>query len=174
MVHVAQQRQMFPWLQNDVIFKMSSLKKVYDESLHILHKFTKDVITQKRVQFAESDASNEVKPKGRVAFLDLLMKAELPDGSKLNDEDIQEEVDTFMFEGHDTTACAITWSLYLLGKNPKVGIHYSRSQFLCQRLRYQSTTIHFLSRSWKRCLLNKKKYLKMTLIKMSLWITLAR
>ena len=129
MVHVAQQRQMFPWLQNDVIFKMSSLKKVYDESLHILHKFTKDVIKQKRVQFAESDASDEMKPKGRVAFLDLLMKAELPDGSKLNDEDIQEEVDTFMFEGHDTTACAITWSLYLLGKNPKVRILYAKRSY---------------------------------------------
>ena len=53
---------------------------------------------------------------GRIAFLDLLLKAVLPDGSKLNDDDIQEEVDTFMFEGHDTTACAISWSLYLLGK----------------------------------------------------------
>ena len=59
-------------------------------------------------------------PKGRVAFLDLLMRAVLPDGSKLNNEDIQEEVDTFMFEGHDTTACAISWILYLLGKHPKV------------------------------------------------------
>ena len=157
---------MFPWLQNDVIFKMSSLKKVYDESLHILHKFTKDVITEKRVQFAESDANNEMKPKGRVAFLDLLMKAELPDGSKLNDEDIQEEVDTFMFEGHDTTACAITWSLYLLGKNPKV--FYAPDSY------FKICSINFLSRSWKRFLLNKKKSLKMTLIKMSLWITLAR
>ncbi len=51
---------------------------------------------------------------GRIDFLDLLLKAVLPDGSKLNDDDIQEEVDTFMFEGHDTTACAISWSLYLL------------------------------------------------------------
>ena len=53
---------------------------------------------------------------GRIAFLDLLLQAVLPDGSKLNDDDIQEEVDTFMFEGHDTTACAISWSLYLLGR----------------------------------------------------------
>ena len=53
-------------------------------------------------------------------ILDLLFQAVLPDGSKLNDTDIQEEVDTFMFEGHDTTACAISWSLYLLGKHPNV------------------------------------------------------
>ena len=55
-----------------------------------------------------------------VTFLDILISATLPDGSKLKDSDIQEEVDTFMFEGHDTTACAISWILYLLGKHPKV------------------------------------------------------
>ena len=119
MVHVAQQKQIFPWLQNDTLFRASPLKKIYDEALHKLKKFTKDVISEKR-KIYEQNADVDALPKGRVAFLDLLMRAVLPDGSKLNDEDIQEEVDTFMFEGHDTTACAISWILYLLGKHPKV------------------------------------------------------
>ena len=55
-----------------------------------------------------------------VTLLDILISAELPDGSKLKDSDIQEEVDTFMFEGHDTTACGLSWLLYLLGKHPEV------------------------------------------------------
>ena len=96
---------------------MSQIKKEYDEALKILKDFTQKVIAEKRASFEESSA-----PKGKVAFLDLIMQATLPDGSKLTDEDIQGEVDTFMFEGHDTTACGISWSLYLLGKHPEVSL----------------------------------------------------
>ena len=39
---------------------------------------------------------------------------------KLTLDDIQEEVDTFMFEGHDTTAAAITFFCYLMGCHPDV------------------------------------------------------
>ena len=35
-------------------------------------------------------------------------------------DDIQEEVDTFMFEGHDTTAAAVTFFCYLMGCHPDV------------------------------------------------------
>ena len=55
----------------------------------------------------------------RVAFLDILLKAKHEDNS-LTFDDIQNEVDTFMFEGHDTTAAALSWAIHLIGSHPEV------------------------------------------------------
>ena len=35
-------------------------------------------------------------------------------------DDIQEEVDTFMFEGHDTTTAALNWTFYTIARHPDV------------------------------------------------------
>ncbi|GFT66227.1 cytochrome P450 4V2 [Trichonephila clavipes] len=57
--------------------------------------------------------------KKRRAFLDLLLEHHLIDPS-FTEEDIREEVDLFMFAGHDTTAMALSWALYCLGQNPEI------------------------------------------------------
>lgn len=51
-------------------------------------------------------------------FLDLLLQAKDEDGKKLTKSEIRNEVDTFLFEGHDTTASSISWLLYLLAQHP--------------------------------------------------------
>ncbi|KAL6446828.1 hypothetical protein ACFW04_001335 [Cataglyphis niger] len=51
------------------------------------------------------------------AFLDLLLDQNEKDDTPLTDDELRAQVDTFMFEGHDTTAVAIIWTLFLLGNN---------------------------------------------------------
>jgi cytochrome P450 len=79
------------------------------------------VIEERLATFNVEDTTNkseEKKNSRRLVFLDSLiaqMHAE-----KLSFDDIQEEVDTFMFEGHDTTAGAINFCCYLVGSHPNV------------------------------------------------------
>jgi cytochrome P450 len=54
----------------------------------------------------------------RMAFLDLLL--EMVDAGQMPLQDVQAEVDTFMFEGHDTTSTTLTWTFHLIACNPHV------------------------------------------------------
>ena len=106
---------MRPWLWPDFIFHNTNIGKQNDKCLNILHSFTKKVINEKSKEF---DA-NIIDTHKRVAFLDMLLKAK-SDNSSITYADIQEEVDTFMFEGHDTTSVAVAWACHLIGSHPDV------------------------------------------------------
>lgn len=75
--------------------------------------------TQPQQQELNTDDIIVIGKKKRLAFLDLLIEAS-QDGAVLSNDDIREEVDTFMFEGHDTTSAAISWSLFLLGSHQDI------------------------------------------------------
>jgi len=124
MSDVIHQRMKMPWLWLDFLFLMLKEGREHKRSLEILHNFTNNVIAEranemKREEPGSADKdSSPFKTKHR-AFLDLLLNVTDDEGNKLSHEDIREEVDTFMFEGHDTTAAAVNWSLYLLGSYPE-------------------------------------------------------
>jgi len=80
-----------PWMWPDLIFKFLPEGREHDRCLNIVHQFTQKVI-QDRAQAFQAD---EIHGK-RSAFLDLLLK-QMHD-EQLTLDDIQEEVDTFMFE----------------------------------------------------------------------------
>jgi cytochrome P450 len=55
---------------------------------------------------------------GDVMSMLLLTRAE--DGSGLSDVQVRDEVMTMILAGHETTANALAWTLYLLGRHPEV------------------------------------------------------
>ncbi|KAJ8943364.1 hypothetical protein NQ318_002597 [Aromia moschata] len=91
--------------------------------LKTLHDYTDSVIRSRRQELAKGNKQIEndeqVGSKKKMAFLDLLLNTTM-DGKPLSDDFIREEVDTFMFEGHDTTSSAISFALYCLAQHPVI------------------------------------------------------
>ena len=61
----------------------------------------------------------QVSKSRRLDFLDILLTASDENGVGLSDLEIRNEVDTFMFEGHDTTTSGMCWTLYCLAQHPE-------------------------------------------------------
>ena len=50
----------------------------------------------------------------------MLLDAKRRNSDEITFDDIQEEVDTFMFEGHDTTSTSLNWTCYLIARHPEI------------------------------------------------------
>ncbi|XP_049537311.1 cytochrome P450 4c3-like [Anopheles darlingi] len=93
-----------------------------------LHHFTNSVIRNRRAQLEQEQRLGKVEfnvneedlySKRRNTFLDQLLNVTV-EGKPLSDADIREEVDTFMFEGHDTTTSGISFTILHLAKHPDI------------------------------------------------------
>jgi cytochrome P450 family 4 subfamily V len=119
-----------PWLFPDFLHNLSPTGRESAACLRVMHEFTKNVIEQRKmmdiaptsaIQGNPSDPLDIQKSSGkkkRLAFLDMLLEHAKTDPS-FTDMDIREEVDTFMFEGHDTTSAGSIWILCMLGCFPE-------------------------------------------------------
>ena len=54
-------------------------------------------------------------------ILSLLLEARYEDGGSMSDEEVQDELMTMLFAGHETTASTLAWSFYWLHRLPEVG-----------------------------------------------------
>lgn len=111
-----QHRMWTPWLWWDTFYNAIDQGRESARHLATLHGFTQKVIAD-RVERNKDHQKYETKKK-RKAFLDMLLNAY--EDKQLTLDGISEEVDTFMFEGHDTTSAALAWTFYMIGHHKEV------------------------------------------------------
>ncbi|RVE42601.1 hypothetical protein evm_012742 [Chilo suppressalis] len=122
MSSIISRRMRNPFL--DIVFNLTPYRRAQEKALKILHGQTIKIINArqadlKKMNLTKLELHSDHGIKNKHTFLDLLLLAEV-DGKKISDEWIREEVDTFLFEGHDTTTSGITYCLYCLAQNQDV------------------------------------------------------
>ncbi|CRK87592.1 CLUMA_CG001389, isoform A [Clunio marinus] len=121
---IAMHRFYKPWLRVDYFFRKSSYADKYEKSLNTLQEMTTKVIKERKLsrQMDNNEfsgkAENDFGMKKRKAFLDLLLDGN-ESNKELTDEDIKDEVNTFMF-AVNTTSVGICWALYMIGLHEDV------------------------------------------------------
>ncbi|KAK7494515.1 hypothetical protein BaRGS_00014168 [Batillaria attramentaria] len=104
-----------PLMTRDVIYSLTKNGRRFRQQCDFVHAIAENVI-KTRKESLERDGPPQ---KRYLDFLDILLTAKDDNGQGMTSLDIRNEVDTFMFEGHDTTASAIAWALYSLCEHPK-------------------------------------------------------
>lgn len=68
------------------------------------------------------ESSIDVGEKKRLAFLDLLLDS-VQTGALMSDEEVRDQVNTIMFEGHDTTAAGASFFLSLMAVHQNIQVN---------------------------------------------------
>ncbi|XP_043488607.1 cytochrome P450 4C1-like [Polistes fuscatus] len=131
---IAAYRSFKPWYLPETIFAFTQLARVQKKALNTLHNFSRNIIAERKhfhkqtngkyLQIYENIEEDDIfdkdlQSKKRLSMLDLLIAASWKD-NQIDEEGIREEVDTFLFAGHDTIASAMTFALSLFAKHTDV------------------------------------------------------
>ncbi|XP_033222770.1 cytochrome P450 4C1-like [Belonocnema kinseyi] len=63
---------------------------------------------------------DETGKRKKKALLDLLLNVNETEQIPMTDSELKEQVETFIFAGHDTTGAAVSWTVFNLANNPEV------------------------------------------------------
>ncbi|XP_008320917.1 cytochrome P450 4T8 [Cynoglossus semilaevis] len=115
---ISRRLRVFPY-HSDLIFHLSPSGYRYRKACKIAHNHTEEVIKKRKETLKGEKELESIQSKRNLDFLDILLCARDESHIGLSDEEIRAEVDTFMFEGHDTTASGISFIFYCLACHPE-------------------------------------------------------
>ncbi|XP_019655478.1 cytochrome P450 4B1 isoform X5 [Ailuropoda melanoleuca] len=104
---------------NDFVYWLTPHGHRFLRACQAAHDHTDHVIRGRKAALKDEKEWEKIQSRRHLDFLDILLGARDENGIKLSDEDLRAEVDTFMFEGHDTTTSGICWFLYCMALYPE-------------------------------------------------------
>ncbi|RWS18379.1 uncharacterized protein B4U80_14623 [Leptotrombidium deliense] len=96
----------------DFLFYKRHIGNQMKKDIKLIKDFAQRVINRKRINFKPEHTLSTSK---RMDFLDLILTLQSEDASTAND-DICDDVFTFMFARYGTFSTCLTWTLFLLDK----------------------------------------------------------
>ncbi|XP_063709032.1 uncharacterized protein LOC134837580 [Culicoides brevitarsis] len=121
--YILDKRMFNGFLGVEWIFRLTPYYKTHNENIAKINEFIDKVIQARHEKLLKETQNarqgEETETKKRPALLDILLQAKV-NGEPLTNEEIQAEVKTFMFAGHETTANSVAFTLYLLAKHPEI------------------------------------------------------
>ncbi|XP_071606311.1 cytochrome P450 4A25-like isoform X1 [Heliangelus exortis] len=103
----------------DVFYDWTPKGREFHRTCKLAQTHTEKVIKERKMLLSSKKELDKIQKKRHLDFLDILLCTKDANGVGLSDEDLRAEVDTFMFEGHDTTASGISWLFYCLSLHPE-------------------------------------------------------
>nr|QFR37025.1 cytochrome P450 4G189 [Forficula auricularia] len=147
MSNILHTRHINPFLRLNWVFNLTKTSKEQVKLLETIHGVTNKIIENKKKDFdsgqkryitssstKEEDSAlsankglkddldahdDDIGQKKRLAFLDYLLESR-DNGNNFTEDEIREEVNTIMFEGHDTTAAGSSFFLSVMGVHPEI------------------------------------------------------
>jgi len=144
MCDIIHKRQVKILYRLDSIYNMTKLREKGDKMMNIILGMTKKVVTDRKHNYSPDahtiveeieepskkaaqakkvsglrddldDIDDDVGAKRRLALLDAMVEMAKNPEVEWNEKDIMDEVNTIMFEGHDTTSAGSSFALCMLG-----------------------------------------------------------
>ncbi|KAG5890153.1 hypothetical protein JTB14_005174 [Gonioctena quinquepunctata] len=98
----------------DFFFRFTELYRTQTKVLKAINDFHEQILQKKMDEY-----NAELSEVSKLSFLDCLLHS-MKNDEKISEEDIKEEINTFMFGGHDTTAGGLAFTLFALAHHPDI------------------------------------------------------
>ncbi|XP_049871286.1 cytochrome P450 4C1-like [Pectinophora gossypiella] len=119
---ITRQRFVRFWLHSYHVYRWTQLKKKEDRCLETVHGISSKLIEKRKIMLAKikhfGKESQISETNTKKSFIDMLLERQ--EEKLYTEKQVREEIDTFFFGGHDSTATTLSYILVVLGTYPHV------------------------------------------------------